>query len=839
MTDIPRNRAPFIWIESQPIDPMGHLASFLGKAPRDDGLNRWYLFRNVVALDQPVKSAPTRITVDGRYKLFVNGIFVGRGPVRSTPFDQKYDCYDLASYLKPGRNIIGVLIHVFGEDKSWYEQVRGMWRPAFGDGGLWIEGAIVNTNRDWRAIKSDAWDCTTPPANHGLGFIESFDARAFPEDWLSDDFDDSHWHYVTILKAGGGGPEAFFGGMQTVPFPLLFPNPLPPLAREFVPVALPYWIKRLAGSDLPIFRRPYEEVLLPLADDKVSETGDGWHIRTGTGDGVVMLFDMGKLHTGSVCFTLDAAGGEEIEIAVNEQLPGEWEEGGPAVDARITRREVLGLDAHVTRYTARPGLQNFERFEWQAVKWLQISIRNAPNGVTLSKLGLMQTHYPVEEIGEFTCSDPMLTQLWSTGAYTLKLCMHDGWEDCPSREQRQWLGDATVENLVGHVAFGPSVIPLNAKYLRDAAASQRTDGLTQMFAPGNHGGNGLLIPDWTLQWILNAREHLRWAGDLETIEAIYPSIQKALAWFEAQINDHGLIADMPYWHFIDWSGVGRHGEALTLNAQLAGCFDASADMADALQMPSAASRYRASAIAICESLNNRHWDEARGIYVDCVDPLTAFQEPRVSQHGNAAMILWGCAPENRWHRMIERVSDPARLTFTAAAPIAPEGETLDPQEGVVLANTFYSHFVQCAFIKAGRADLVLDLIRNRYGPMLHKGATTLWESFAPTASLCHGFSATPTYQLVTGLLGLQPSADGFASVRIAPLPTDLSHVECRFGTVVGELTARLDRNDQGWMMKASLPDTMAFHFVTPHGFARVSGLESGLGGTHEWHLGKA
>lgn len=839
MNDIPRNRAPFIWIDTQPIDPMGHLASFLGKAPRDDGLNRWCLFRHVAALDQPVKSAPTRITVDGRYKLFVNGTFVGRGPVRSTPFDQKYDCYDLASYLKPGRNIIGVLIHVFGEDKSWYEQVRGMWRPAFGDGGLWIEGAIVSTDKDWRAIKSDAWDCTTPPANHGLGFIESFDARTFPEDWLSDDFDDSHWHSATILKVGGGGPEAFFGGMQTVPFPLLFPNPLPPLAREFVPVALPYWIKRLGGSDLPIFRRPYEEVLLPLADDKVSETGDGWHIRTGTDDGVVMLFDMGKLHTGSVCFTLDAAGGEEIEIAVNEQLPGEWEEGGPTIDARITRREVLGLDAHVTRYTARPGLQNFERFEWQAVKWLQISIRNAPNGITLSKLGLMQTHYPVEEIGEFTCSDPMLTQLWSTGAYTLKLCMHDGWEDCPSREQRQWLGDATVENLVGHVAFGPSVIPLNAKYLKDAAASQRTDGLTQMFAPGNHGGNGLLIPDWTLQWILNAREHLRWAGDLETIEAIYPSIQKALAWFEAQINDHGLIADMPYWHFIDWSGVGRHGEALPLNAQLAGCFDASADMADALQMSREASRYRASAIAICESLNNRHWDEARGIYVDCVDPLTAFQELRVSQHGNAAMILWGGAPENRWRRMIERVSDPARLTFTAAPPIAPQGETLDPQEGVVLANTFYSHFVQCAFIKAGRADLVLDLIRNRYGPMLHKGATTLWESFAPTASLCHGFSATPTYQLVTGLLGLQPSADGFASVRIAPLPTDLSHVECRIGTVVGELTARLDRNDQGWTMKASLPDTMAFHFVTPHGFARVSGLESGLGGTHEWHLGKA
>ena len=64
--------------------------------------------------------------------------------------------------------------------------------------------------------------------------------------------------------------------------------------------------------------------------------------------------------------------------------------------------------------------------------------------------------------------------------------MHDGWEDCPSREQRQWLGDATVEFLVGQAAFGPSVNALNRQFLHHAAESQRPDGLTQMFAPGDH-----------------------------------------------------------------------------------------------------------------------------------------------------------------------------------------------------------------------------------------------------------------------------------------------------------------------------------------------------------------
>ncbi len=117
----------------------------------------------------------------------------------------------------------------------------------------------------------------------------------------------------------------------------------------------------------------------------------------------------------------------------------------------------------------------------------------------------------------------------------------------------------TVENLVGHAAFGPCVAPLTAKFLAQAAESQRPDGLTQMFAPGDHRVNGLLIPDWTLQWVLCAGDHLDLTGDLETIEGIFASILKALAWFERLIDANGLVADLPDWHFMDWSGVGREG----------------------------------------------------------------------------------------------------------------------------------------------------------------------------------------------------------------------------------------------------------------------------------------
>jgi alpha-L-rhamnosidase len=162
-------------------------------------------------------------------------------------------------------------------------------------------------------------------------------------------------------------------------------------------------------------------------------------------------------------------------------------------------------------------VQTFERFEWCAIRWMQLTVRGAPDGVVFRGLGANLVNYPVEARGRFSSSDSVLDQLWAAGAYTLRQCMHDAWEDCPSREQRQWLGDVTVENLAGWAAFGPSVAPLTAKFLAQAAESQRPDGLTQMFAPGDHKTDGLLIPDWTLQWILAAGDHWRLTADLETI----------------------------------------------------------------------------------------------------------------------------------------------------------------------------------------------------------------------------------------------------------------------------------------------------------------------------------
>ena len=130
-----------------------------------------------------------------------------------------------------------MLVHTYGRDTAFYETTKGMWQPTFGDGGLWTEGAAetpagavsLSTHEGWRCVQSDAWTQDTPQSNHSLGFIEDFDAAALPAGWTELGFDDSGWDEARPLVAGGGEPDALYGGLETRPFPVLLPRGIPML----------------------------------------------------------------------------------------------------------------------------------------------------------------------------------------------------------------------------------------------------------------------------------------------------------------------------------------------------------------------------------------------------------------------------------------------------------------------------------------------------------------------------------------------------------------------------------------------------------------------------------
>ena len=166
--------------------------------------------------------------------------------------------------------------------------------------------------------------------NWGLGFVEVYDARQMPDGWTATEFDDSAWDAVQVLSVGGGPPDTIFGGMKIEPFPTLLPREIPFLDESpLAPAARRRVVRCSPHPELPVDRRLYEEPLQPLPPGSSTArtrccmpmTVRPRSARREDHD-VSFLLDFGRIHSGYPFIELEARGGEVIEVAVAEGMPG-------------------------------------------------------------------------------------------------------------------------------------------------------------------------------------------------------------------------------------------------------------------------------------------------------------------------------------------------------------------------------------------------------------------------------------------------------------------------------------------------------------------------------------
>jgi hypothetical protein len=81
-------------------------------------------FRRVFDVEDLPPRAPLRLLAFAVCVFWVNGVEVGRGPIRSQPRRLRYDEYDIAPYLRPGRNALAVLVTA----TSACSAAPGSWR---------------------------------------------------------------------------------------------------------------------------------------------------------------------------------------------------------------------------------------------------------------------------------------------------------------------------------------------------------------------------------------------------------------------------------------------------------------------------------------------------------------------------------------------------------------------------------------------------------------------------------------------------------------------------------------------------------------------------------------
>lgn len=408
-------------------------------------------------------------------------------------------------------------------------------------------------------------------------------------------------------------------------------------------------------------------------------------------------------------------------------------------------------------------------------RFVRIDLLQRNATITLREARAILRYRDLDYLGSFKCNDERLNQIWLTGAYTVHLNMQEYIWDGIKRDRCIWLGDMHPEVQTIMTVFGENpIIP-------------RTLDLAMEQYPASKWMNG--ISGYSMWYLIIMHDWYMHSGDLAYLCQNKDYISTLISRVDTLIDQDGTEhieertqGSLKY--YLDWpSSPNRIGVEAGYRALVEWA------MKDASEM--------------CQQMGDK---TAKNLCDDIVKRLEKKHKP----HNNLKQ---------------------------AAALMAIAGE-MNPQkacsevisvDGAHRFSTFFGYYMLEAEALAGNWQFGLDVIREYWGAMLDKGATTFWEDFnldwlpntgridefTPAGkkdlhgdfgaycypgyrhSLCHGWSSGPTSWLTEHVLGVQVIAPGCRNLRIEPHLGDLQWVEGSFPTPFGIVRLRNEKTSDG------------------------------------------
>jgi len=674
-------------------------------------INQYIEAKETFCLKDISENAILQVCADAEYVVYLNGSFVGSGQYRTLPNRKVYDEYEVGGLLQQGENELRMIAYSQGKDSSTYHTDLPMLAYALAAGEVCLLSGEKTLVREHPYYQSGEIEHNSPQ----LGFTYYYHADAAETSW---------------------------------------DKPVK-VAREYQFEKRP--VSRLEHGQLVsgrILAQGYlQRVTEGTAAKQMQEDGLFWKHRREFWDGnrircqengVFFVIDLEEEMAGLFHMKITAAAGTVLDIGWGEHLE----------DLRV--RSCVGSRNFACRYVCKAGEQEFTGyFRRMAGRYLQIHITNMGGDLTVQEMGLIPTEYPLAREGYFQCNDYLFNHLMKISANTLKLCMHEHYEDCPWREQSLYAYDSFIQMLCGYYLFGEYEFPRAS--LRLLADTQMEDGFLTLCAPAH---DKLTIPSFSLSWILSVEKYILYSGDVafgkEILEVAERILTKAFRIRESLV--YTPIGEK-YWQFYEWTdglsgeikGKGNAAAEAPLSCLYILAYEAYQRILDYIGADDTA-----RAAVVCDTCAIRRAVKETFRNPDTGLIRTREGDERYHEYTQALAILSGVADEEAVYEAL-----------------------LDRESGLVPLTLSTSIFKYEALLSRDEKylDVVLEDIARIWGAMLFAGATTLWEvaegapAFDDAGSLCHAWSAVPVYLFYKYYLGYEPTAPGFASYRLEPKKT--------------------------------------------------------------------
>ena len=488
-------------------------------------------------------------------------------------------------------------------------------------------------------------------------------------------------------------------------------------------------------------------------------------------DSIIVLLDQGSLTTAFPELLVSGGKGASITLTYAEALYDSKGNKG-------NRNDIKGKTIKGNADVYRPDGGNkrlYRTLFYRCFRYVELTIKTAAAPLRIEDFHSVFTGYPFKENAVFNCSDSSIKTIWNTGWHTARLCAYETYMDCPYYEQLQYVGDTRIQALVSYSVSGDDRLIRNAIELY--SNSFTPDGLTHSRYPESQRQ---IIPPFSLFWIDMLHDYWRYRPDTAFIRPYFNNIKRVLDWHAKYIDTNNMLAHMPNWNFVDWpkewpwggldslSGISAgtltgHSSILTLQyvyglQRAIELFKAFGYDDEAVHYQSIVDKLKVAVLQLC-------WNQSKQLLADDA------KQTEYSQHANVMAVLTNLfAPTDEAAIMKRVVADSTLIQCTY----------------------YYRFYLNQAMKKAGLGNEYIAMLQP-WRDMIAIGLTTFAERPEPTRSDCHAWSASPNYDLLSTVAGIEPASPGFKTVKIEPHMGSLKWINGKMPTASGSIVFALKR----------------------------------------------
>jgi alpha-L-rhamnosidase len=728
-----------------------------------------YHFRKTFALEAQPGSFIVHVSADNRYRLFVNGKAVAQGPARSDLANWNFETVDLAPYLHKGQNVIAATVWNFAEYRP-YAQIS--FQTAFILQGNSSQEQALNTGPTWKVVQDSGYSPRPMDKVQLQTYIvtadgEKVDGNKYIWGFESPSYDDRTWPWATELwypaKSRTFGTD---GNWMLVPRSIPEPEET---EQRFLSVRRSD-VPGVPASSLAVFLAGQSPLIIPA------------------GTRATLLLDQGALTNAYPRLSVSGGRGAHLLLSYAEALVDAQRVKGNRDS--IDGKKLIGLS---DEYVSDGGDKRmYSPLFFRTFRYLQLDIETASQPLTINDLHSLFTGYPFQENAYFHSSEDSLQDIWRVGWHTARLCAVDTYFDCPYYEQLQYVGDTRIQALISLYVSGDA--RLMRKAIDDLSHSFIPDGLTQSRYPSR---DMQVIPTFSLWWVCMIHDYWMNRQDDAFVVAQLAGIERVLAWYQARLGPNGMLGPLSWWQFVDWSwpwvdsirvggvppGADSGGSSI-ISLQYAYTLQRAAKLMQKFGHPQLADQYIRQAQALTEKTYAQCWDNQKNLLAD--DP----SKKQFSQHANIMAILSDALPPQKQKQVLQKI-------------------LVDQQ--ITPCTYYFKFYLFEALKKVQLGDQFLGLLQPWFD-MIHIGLTTFAENPEPTRSDCHAWSASPVYELLSLVCGVQSDAPGFAKVLVEPYLGNLRWVEAKVPCPQGNILVHITQGSGKVQATIELPAHMSGSF---------------------------